>query len=388
MKRSNSLRRTVSSLLACVTVTLVACATQEEGERGAFVVRLGSDTLAVESFVWTPERLEATAVSRSPRARVRQTVLSFAADGGVSRYESSVRDAGAAPEEPPRQHTVITYGAESAIIETTEDGETSADTVTATPAMIPSSLDHFFLEELIIRLNPAGGPDTVYRPGDPPSPVVLRRIPPDSVTLDVGTLGIWRAHVDDEGRILGMYAGALGRSVERVAGLDVEATAQRWADEDARGEGMGPLSPRDTLVATASGANITVDYSRPSKRGRQILGDRVPWNEVWRTGANTATHLTTDRDLVIGGTPVPAGTYTIFTIPTPDDWTLIINRETGQAGTAYDSAQDLARLEMDVELLDDPVERLTIGVKETEAGGVLAVTWESIRASIPLTVLP
>ena len=83
---------------------------------------------------------------------------------------------------------------------------------------------------------------------------------------------------------------------------------------------------------------------------------------------------------------MPAGTYTLFTIPRPDGWTLIINRETGQAGNAHDSAQDLARLPMDVESLAEPVERFTIAAEETSEGGVLALTWDRARASIPFTV--
>ncbi len=385
MNRSTFASRIPWALLALAAALLPACAS-EEAESGAFVVRLGTDTVAVERYVRTPERFESIAATRSPRARVSEAVLSFAPDGGARRFERTVRDAGAPPESPPEQITVIQFGSDSAVIETTQDGETESRTVAARPRMIPSSFSHFALEELVIQRARAAGRDTVYRPDDPPAPVVVRWIAPDSVTLETTNLGTWRAQVDGEGRIQWMQAGALGRTIERVAALDVEAQAERWADEDARGVGMGPLSPRDTLQAAVGGAHITVDYSRPSKRGREVFGGLVPWNEIWRTGANIATHLSTDRELIIGGTRVPAGTYTLFTIPRPDGWTLIINRETGQAGNAHDSAQDLARLPMDVESLAEPVERFTIAAEETSEGGVLALTWDRARASIPFTV--
>jgi hypothetical protein len=118
-----------------------------------------------------------------------------------------------------------------------------------------------------------------------------------------------------------------------------------------------------------------------------VFGGLVPWNSIWRTGANAATQLTTDQDLMMDATRVPAGTYTLFAIPRPDGWTLIVNRETGQAGTAYDSEQDLARLEIEVESLDQPVERFTISAEETNGGGVLAFTWDRTRASIPFTLV-
>lgn len=371
------------SVIALATASLAGCGGPEETYSGAFVVRLGTDTVAVERFVRTGERLEAVAVTRSPVTRVRETVLTFGAGGGVSRYESAVRAAGAAADAPPEQHTVVTFGPDSAIVETTRDGETRTETVAATPEMIPSSFDHFSLEELVIQRARASGQDTIYRPGDPASPVIVRAVGADSVALETSNLGTWRARIDSDGRILQMEAGALGRTIERVAELDVDSLAARWADEDARGVGMGPLSPRDTLEAEIDGARITVDYSRPSKRGREVFGGLVPWDEVWRTGANAATQLTTDRALVFDDTRVPAGTYTLFTIPHPEGWTLIINRQTGQAGTDYDPAEDLARLEMQVRSLAEPVERFTIAVQDTGEGGRLTMSWDQTEASLP-----
>lgn len=373
-------------LLGLATALNAGCQSEPPVE-GAFVVRLGTDTVAVESYTRSGERLDATAVIRTPVTRVRQTTVVFDADGGISRYETSVRDAGAPAETPPSQRTVMTFSSDAATVETTQAGETETRATQATPEMIPSSFDHFSLEELVIHQSRADGRDTLYRPGDPPSPVVVRTIGADSVALETESLGTWRARVDAAGLIVGMQAGALGRTIERVPALDVDALAQRWADEDARGVGLGPLSPRDTLEAQVRGARITVDYSRPAKRGRPVFGGLVPWNEVWRTGANVATHLSTDRMLDIGGTRVPAGTYTLFTIPRTDGWTLIVNRQTGQAGNDYDSVQDLIRLPMDVRSLDEPVERFTIAVEETARGGVLVLSWEGTRASVPFTVV-
>ena len=385
MTRSTNSLRSIAPLLVLLTA-LAGCA-QEQPESGAFVVRLGTDTVGVERYTRTAERMEATAVTRSPAARIRQSVITFGPDGSVERYESQVRDAATPADAPYLQRTLAVYSPDSAVVETTEDGETRRQVMAARPRMIPSSIDHFSFEELVIRSAPGTASDTVYRPGDPPSAVVVQRIGADSVALQTESLGVWRARVDSADRILAMHAGALGRTVQRVTDLDVEAIARRWADEDARGAGMGPLSPRDTLVATVGDAQITVDYSRPAKRGRPVFGGLVPLNEVWRTGANAATQLTTDRALAFGATRVPAGTYTLFTIPRRDGWTLIVNRETGQAGTDYDSAQDLARLTMQVDTLASPVERFTISVEETEGGGALALSWDQTRAWIPLSVV-
>ena len=147
------------------------------------------------------------------------------------------------------------------------------------------------------------------------------------------------------------------------------------------------LSPRDTATQTIGSAHLVVDYGRPSKRGREIFGGLVPYGAVWRTGANEATHFRTDRDLTIGTIRVPRGTYTLWTIPARDGWTLIVNRQTGQWGTDYDKTQDVGRTPMRVATLSEPVEQFTIAIEPARNGsGVLTMSWDTTQASIPIHV--
>ena len=147
-------------------------------------------------------------------------------------------------------------------------------------------------------------------------------------------------------------------------------------------------SPKDSVRVSISGATLAIDYSKPSKRGREIFGGLVPFNRVWRTGANEATHLRTNRDLVFGTVTVPAGQYTIYTLPGPDGWKLIINRQTGQWGTVYDAAQDLARIDMKVSQLPATLEVMAIKLEPQGNGGVLKVQWDRTEASVGFTVKP
>jgi hypothetical protein len=133
------------------------------------------------------------------------------------------------------------------------------------------------------------------------------------------------------------------------------------------------------------GVALSVRYSRPAMRGRVIFGGVVPWNQVWRTGANQATVLETSADLSVAGTKVPAGKYSLWTIPSPAGWKLIINKNAGQWGTDYDPQYDLTRLDMKVEPLRQPVEQFTIAIEPTGTGGVLNLEWEKTRASIPFS---
>jgi hypothetical protein len=121
------------------------------------------------------------------------------------------------------------------------------------------------------------------------------------------------------------------------------------------------------------------------KRGREIFGNVVPWNTPWRTGANAATQFNTAVDLVIGGATVPAGRYTLWTLPTPTGWLLIINKETGQWGTEYHAEQDLVRVDAKVETLPAPVEQFVIAFAPTAAAPTtITFTWDRTKVSVPV----
>jgi len=144
-------------------------------------------------------------------------------------------------------------------------------------------------------------------------------------------------------------------------------------------------SPPGTADVTLKGQQITIAYSRPSMRGRKIMGELVPYGQVWRTGANEATTLTTPVDLNIGGTNVPAGKYTLWTLPSESGWKLIINKQTGQWGTEYNKDQDLARVDMQKSQISKPVEQFTISWKKnSENSADLVLEWETTRASVPV----
>jgi hypothetical protein len=198
----------------------------------------------------------------------------------------------------------------------------------------------------------------------------------------LGGIGPLRARVDRQGTVLGVtgIGGTAQVTVERVQDLDLGALSKSFA-----ARALGTLSPTDSAKATVAGAALAVRYSRPSTRGRVIFGNVVPWNQVWRTGANQATVFETSADVIVAGTTVPAGRYTLWTIPSPGGWKLIVNKNTGQWGTDYDATYDLARLDMRVEALAQPVEQFTIAIEPRGYGGLLKLEWERTRASVPLS---
>jgi hypothetical protein len=147
-----------------------------------------------------------------------------------------------------------------------------------------------------------------------------------------------------------------------------------------------PSPPAQATWDLGGGKSVTIDYSSPRAKGRKIYGELVPFGQVWRTGANEATTLVTPVDLTIGGTTVPAGSYTIFTVPNKDKWTLVISKKTGEWGTDYPGqANDLARVDMKVSALPSPVDNFTISFEKAGSGANLNIDWETTRASVAVS---
>jgi len=142
-----------------------------------------------------------------------------------------------------------------------------------------------------------------------------------------------------------------------------------------------PSPPATAKCELAGGKTVTVDYSSPRKKGRNVFPEVVKYGEVWRTGANEATTFVTTGDVMVGGTHVPAGSYTLFTVPGKDKWTLIISKKTGEWGTAYPGeTEDLARVEMKAGTATAPVENFTISFEKAGNGCNLKLAWDTTTA--------
>ena len=143
--------------------------------------------------------------------------------------------------------------------------------------------------------------------------------------------------------------------------------------------------PANTHCDLGGGQSITVDYSSPRADGRKIYGGLVPYGEVWRAGANKATAFVTTTNLKVGDKDVPAGNYTLFAIPTPEKWTLVISKKTGEWGIPYPGADsDFVRLDMKSSALPSHVEDFTIAFDKTAEGCTLRMDWETTRASVEI----
>lgn len=166
------------------------------------------------------------------------------------------------------------------------------------------------------------------------------------------------------------------------------ASAQMNMSED---KSNRPSPPASAACKFSDGKTIKIDYSSPRAKGRKIFGEAsekalVPYGQIWRTGANDATTFVTDTNVTVGGKAVPAGSYTIFTVPKADAWLLVISRKTGEWGTDYPGEkEDLVRVPMTVSKTSAPVENFTIAFDQAGSKCTLRTEWENTRTSVEIT---
>ena len=142
-------------------------------------------------------------------------------------------------------------------------------------------------------------------------------------------------------------------------------------------------SPRDSSTIIINDKRMSVNYGSPAMRGRKIMGGVVPYGVVWRTGANAATSFITQTDIVLSGTKIASGFYTLYTLPSSKQWKLIISKQTGQWGTVYNEKFDLARIPLKKTILKQPVEKFTITLEcISEKIGVMKLAWEKTQLSV------
>jgi hypothetical protein len=201
--------------------------------------------------------------------------------------------------------------------------------------------------------------------------------------------GFGEATIDSSYRLLN-YSGARSTykvDVTRVdTPPDVKAIGTQFAALETQ-RGLKQLSVRDTTREKIGGVKFLVDYGRPLVRGRQLLGGIIPYNQVWRTGANAATQFSTSAPITLAGIRMDPGMYTLWTIPREKGVDLIVNTQSGQWGTQYSPSNDLARAPLTVETNASPVEKFSISIVPIDSRrGSLVMEWGTFKWTAPIVV--
>ena len=386
---------------------LEACSTAQPAERYGFVARLGNDTVSLESVTRTGNTVTSDEVDRFPVLRQRHTEITLSPNGGIAHLVMDITT----PSEPTGQrHRRVEADVKGDTVHLSKRDSTGVKSYTfpngggITMAHLPQmySLYELYFAAALRHLaeQQKGVGDTaqlrqfyIDREFDrfPLHGGIVKQTANDRAEIEHDWLAGTGVATLDSNRHLVHYSGAgttYKVEVERLATPpDVSPVFTHFAALEAKNGGARQLSVRDTTRATVGAASFTVDYSRPLARGRQLIGSIIPYDEVWRTGANAATQFSTSAPITLAGIQVPAGTYTLWTVPRKDGAELIVNKQIKQWGTSYDRAQDLARAKLVTETNATPVEEFTISiVKADDHHGTLAMEWGPFRWTAPIVV--
>jgi len=388
-----------------VGFALAACGRNQPAERYGFITRLGNDTISVEDVVRRGNTLTSDEVDRFPRVRQRHTEISLAPDGGIRRLVMDI----VTPSEPAdrRELHVVADVTRDSVLMTKRDKASYkrwafAHRGTTVVAHVPQmySLYELYFSAALARAAASTAGDTVPlrqlyidREFDrfPLGHATVRRLAGNRAEVWHDWLsGVGEGTLDSSHHLL-RYSGARTTykvDVIRLSDLpSVQTIGAQFAALETKKGRVVQLSVRDTARASIGAAAFTIDYGRPLARGRQLLGDVVPYDYVWRTGANAATQFTTSAPITLAGMAVPAGTYTLWTVPRLKGAELIVNTQSGQWGTDYNAAKDLGTARMQTETLTTPVEQFTISIAHPDdQHGALVMEWGPFRWTAPIVV--
>jgi Protein of unknown function (DUF2911) len=386
---------------------LVSCGHMPPAEHYGFITRLGQDTVSVESVTREDNTLTSDEVDRFPRVRVRHTVIKLNPDGSIRHLVMDIHT----PSEPAneRERKVIADVTNNEVHLSKTDGTGTVNRVFATGggivvAHVPqmySLYELYFvaaLKHAAASKSGSGNPVQmrqfyIDREFDkfPLGRASVRLLAGGKVEITHDWLSGTGEAMMDSGYHMLSYSGARTTYKVDVNRLPsppgVKNIAEQFEAREAKTGIVRQLSVRDTMRAQVGKAIFSVDYGRPLLRGRKLLGDVLPYDRVWRTGANAATQFTTSAPITLAGMQVPAGTYTLWTVPHTGGVDLIVNRQSGQWGTEYNGSRNLGIAKITTEALSAPVEEFTISIVQGDTRhGTLVMEWGSFRWTAPIEV--
>lgn len=325
----------------------------------SFIVRLGVDTFAIERITRRGNQVDGAVARHTPTSTILRYTLRFNPDSSIASYEESIFNPDGTPVPPTPQgieqtRMKMTFVGDSVIREVISNGQPLVVRNSANRVTLPAvgGTSPYWQELSLQAVRRAGASNFGFYTFSPaqtaPNTFDVRLIGRDSAEI-LFPQGFRRGfRLDARGQL--QHGDATNTTVRlQIAPIhdaDIDAIARAWGARDAAGAGMGMPSTRDSVVTMVGTARVSIDYGRPAKRGRVIWGKLVPLDTVWRLGANNPTQLRTSEDLAIGGEVVPAGSYSLWLVPSNTHPLLLVNRQTqGWVGVPmHDAAQDLVAI--------------------------------------------
>ncbi|WP_344757735.1 DUF2911 domain-containing protein [Mucilaginibacter dorajii] len=372
-----------------------ASAQKLHGFKGSLIYTLGPDTSAIGNYELNGNEFMLTVVSMSPNVNVSKLKGIFFPDGQLMHVEGINYNPTGGKDSLVYTYN-LNYARDTTSIET-RSGTRSSRRKYPVKIMVANNLGGdaiVFMPALLANFAPKRVGDSVMSSHivfNSARKFMIKKTGSQKLLLGSSVMGMFTIFLDKDDKVQSVDGMGTSFNIKGKAGayLNIDSVIAVNVKQLHLHPRLAIINKLDSVKTTINAANVKIIYSRPSVRGRVIFGEVVPWNRIWRTGADAATKIYLSKPLYFNGSELPAGTYSIFTMPSPTGFTLIFNKQANIWGTEHNADYDLLKIPMQTQSLDEPVELLTFAIAPADNnGGVISFSWDKVKASVGFTTAP
>lgn len=374
---------------------ILASAQQPHRFKGSLTYTLGPDTTATGNFELNGNEFALTIVSMSPNVNVTKVKGTFLSDGQLLHLDGLNYEPAKGQDSLIYAYT-LNYTRDTTFIETKNSTRSG---VRKYPVKIMEANAFggdvlVFMPALLAHFAPKRVGDSVLSSHiafNSARKFMIKKTGNQKLQLGSAVMGMFTILLDKNGSIQAVNGIGTSFNIKGKVGayLNIDSVIAANVNHQRLHPRLAIINKPDSVKATINGGDIKIEYSRPSVRGRVIFGEVVPWNRIWRTGADAATKIYLSKPLYFNGKELPAGAYSIFTIPTPTGFTLVFNKQANIWGTEHNADYDFLKIPMQTQTLNQSVELMTSEIVATGSnGGAISFSWDKLKASADFTTQP
>ena len=363
--------------------------------KGSLIYTLGMDTSAIGNFELYGNEFRLTIVSMSPNVNVNKLKGAFSPNGELMYLEGDNYDPAKGKDSLLYTYK-LNYDRDSTFIETKRGSRSNTrkypvkvmeanafggDVLVFMPALLANFAPNRIGDSLIsnhIVFNSA-------------REFTIKKIGYQKLLMGSSVMGMFTVFLDENGEIESVNGIGTSFNIKGKSGayLNIDSVIAVNVNRQGAHPRLAIINKLDSVKTSINSTDVKIVYSRPSVRGRVIFGAVVPWNRIWRTGADGATKVSLSKPIYFNGSILPAGAYSIFTLPTQTGWTLIFNKQPDIWGTEHNADFDLLKIPMRTQALNERVELLTFDIVAAgKNSGIISVRWDKLSASVSFTTRP
>jgi len=377
-----------------LSCSFLARAQEPHNKKGCLIYTLGKDTTAIGNYELNGYNFSLTVADLTEAVTVSKLKGTFFPNGELQSVEGNMYKPIPGKEPQLLSTYKLYYDSNSTFIEIRRNNTVIKRKYPA-KIMVANSLGGYtlvYMPALLVNFAPGKNGDSLLSHHivfNSARDFIIRKTGDGNFSIGSSVMGIFTLSLDKKDNLRSVDGIGTSWNIKGtvVPLLNMDSVITSNLTKDQVNPHIAITNRLDSVQMTSGGAAIKIRYSRPSVRGRVIFGEVVPYDRCWRTGADAATKLTLSQPIYFNGKELPAGEYSIFTMPSKNGWTIMFNKQPNIWGTEYKAENDVLRVPMSVEVLQERVELLTIEVVQADKGGRIEVSWEKLKVSVPFNTL-